>query len=111
MLLQVLRHPTLMIAPVLVEHPGDSSIGIELRSPSPGRPLRLSPSASHSACALAKAERRDRFTGPGHWRPSVSRTSKLLARFRAPALQGVTNGHPGILEHEGFELACLFSRG
>src|SRR5437588_8171780 len=84
----------------------------KLRSHSPDRPVRMIAVSDFSglmssACALAKAEASaatdslDRGMGGLH----LQHIKAHRPRFRAPGLHAVPDGLPGILGHQGFELA------
>src|SRR5499425_1219451 len=92
--------------------PLESGAYRKLRSPSPGRPVRMVAVSdfsglTSSACALAKAEASaatvslDR--GTNGLRLQHIKTHR--ARFRALGFHAVPDGLPGILRHQGFELA------
>src|SRR6516164_7810076 len=88
----------------------------KLRSRSPGRPVRMMAVSDFSglissACALAKAEASaatvslDRGMGRLH----LQYIKADRPRFRAPGFYAVPNRLPGILGHQGLELAfCPF---
>src|SRR5262245_61477341 len=92
--------------------PLESGAYRKLRSPSPGRPVRIVAVSdfsglTNSAWALAKAEASaatvslDRGMGSLH----LQHIKAHRARFRTLCFHSVPDGLPGILRHQGFELA------
>src|SRR5215471_11866708 len=84
----------------------------KLRSPSPARPVRMIAVSDFSgltisACALAKAEASAATVSldRGMGRLRLQHIKAHRPRFRAPGFHAVPNGLPGILGHQGFELA------
>src|SRR5262245_6840144 len=95
-----------------MSRPLESGAYRKLRSPSPGRPVRMIAVSDFSglmssACALARAEASaatvslDRGMGRLH----LQHIKANRPRFRAPGFYAVPNPLPGILGHQGFELA------
>src|SRR5215468_701625 len=92
--------------------PLESGAYRKLRSPSPGRPVRMVAvrdfsGLTSSACALAKAEASAATVSldRGMGRLRLQQVKAHRARFRALCFHAVANGLSGILRHQGFQLA------
>src|SRR6516162_9315164 len=92
--------------------PLESGAYRKLRSPSPGRPVWMVAVSdfsglTSSAWALAKAEASAATVSldRGMGRLRLQHIKAHRSRFRAPCFHAVPDGLPGILGHQGFELA------
>src|ERR1700730_202134 len=92
--------------------PLESGASRKLRSPSPGRPgrmvaVRYFSGLTSSAWALAKAEASAATVSldRGMGRLRLQQIKAYRPRFRALGFHAVSDGFPGILGHQGFELA------
>src|SRR5215470_19301461 len=95
-----------------ISSPLESGAQRELRSPSPGRPVRMVAVSdfsglTSSAWALANAEASAATVSldRGMGRLRFEHIKAHRPRFRASSFHAVPNGLPGILGHQGLELA------